>query len=267
MCKRKRPQKFVVNFEQLVAQFFIVQKFTTMKEQVKVLKQVELLGHQFTIYGTAGNPLFLAKDVANIIFGNDRDQGTNARVVRGVDYFEKQTCIIVEGGVKRKLCMLSLQGVYEVISIWSKKYHQTCFTLNSYLVAEFGKPTPKERVTQVTNKESLTTKGDTVIRSKVIAKTSIGKKQPTVVVDNASPKKKFDDAFESISIPKEAAKLIRDMQNPMMSAKDYLFEAICRLIEVMYDPESPEREYEMKDLFPLYQMAGQRKLINALQTH
>ena len=179
-----------------------------MKEQVNVLKQVELLGHQFTIYGTAGNPLFLAKDVANIIFGNDRDQGTNARVVRGVDYFEKQTCIIVEGGVKRKLCMLSFQGVYEVISMWSKKYHQTCFTLNSYLVAEFGKPTPKERVTHVTNKESLTTKGDTVIRSKVIAKTSIGKKQPTVVVDNASPKKKFDDAFESISIPKEAAKLI-----------------------------------------------------------
>ncbi len=52
----------------------------------------------------------------------------------------------------------------------------------------------------------------------------------------------------------------------MTSAKDYLFEAICRLIEVMYDPENPEREYEMKDLFPLYQMAGQRKLINALQT-
>ena len=238
-----------------------------MNEQVKVLKRVELLGHQFTVYGTAGNPLFLAKEVANIIFGNDRDRGTNARVVRGVDYFEKRTCIIVESGVKRKLCMLSLQGVYEVISTWSKKYHQTCLALNSYLVAEFGKPTPKEKVTQVTNKESLTTKGGTVIRSKVIAKTSIVKKQPTVVVDNASPKKKFDDVFESISIPKEAAKLIRDMQNPMMSAKDYLFEAICRLIEVMYDPENPEREYEMKDLFPLYQMASQRKLINALQAH
>lgn len=238
-----------------------------MNEQVKVLKQVELLGHQFTVYGTAGNPLFLAKEVANIIFGNDRDQGTNARVVRGVDYFEKRTCIIADSGVKRKLCMLSLRGVYEVISMWSKKYHQTCFTLNSYLVAEFGKPAPKEEVTRVTNKESLTTNGNTVIRSKVIAKTSIGKKQPTVVVDNAGPKKKFDDAFESISIPKEAAKLIRDMQNPMMSAKDYLLEAICRLIEVMYDPEDSERVYEMKDLFPLFQMAGQRKLICALQAH
>nr|DAI13910.1 MAG TPA: hypothetical protein [Caudoviricetes sp.] len=239
-----------------------------MKEQVNVLKQVELLGHQFTIYGTASNPLFLAKEVADIIFGDGRDRGTNARIVRGVDYFEKRMCIIMRNGVRHKLCMLTLQGVYEVVSLWKKHYQQPCFALNSYLLAEFGKPVPKEKITQVTNKESLTTKGDTVIRSKVIAKTSIGKKQPTVVVDNASPKKKkFDDAFESISIPKEAAKLIRDMQNPMMSAKDYLFEAICRLIEVMYDPESPEREYEMKDLFPLYQMAGQRKLINALQTH
>ena len=42
------------NFEQLVAQFFIVQIITQMKEQVEVLKRVELLGHQFTVYGTAG---------------------------------------------------------------------------------------------------------------------------------------------------------------------------------------------------------------------
>lgn len=50
-----------------------------------------------------------------------------------------------------------------------------------------------------------------------------------------------------------------------MSAKDYLLEAICGLIEVMYDPEDIERFYAMKDLCPLYQMARQRNLINALQ--
>ena len=32
-----------------------------MNEQVKVLKQVELLGHQFNVYGTAKNPLVLGK--------------------------------------------------------------------------------------------------------------------------------------------------------------------------------------------------------------
>lgn len=238
-----------------------------MKEQVKVLKRVELLGHQFAVYGTAKNPLFLAKDLANIIFGDNRDRGTGARIVRGVDYFEKRTCIIVDGDVKRKLCMLSLRGAYEVISMWSKKYHQTCFTLNSYLISMFGKPAPKEKITQVTNKESLTRSGDTLIRSKITEKTTVGKKQPTVVISTEKPKEVLKNSLqrECISVPKEAAEIIKALQNEKMSAKDYLLEAICGLIEVMYDPENMERSYVMKDLFPLYQMARQRNLINALQ--
>lgn len=110
-------------------------------------------------------------------------------------------------------------------------------------------------------------KGDTVIRSKVVEKISVGKKPRTVVVSGESVKKKVADNLESISIPKAAAEIIRNIQDERMSAKDYLLEAICSLIEVMYDPQDSEREYEMKDLFPLYQMAGQRKLIYALQTH
>lgn len=238
-----------------------------MKEQVKVLKRVELLGHQFTVYGTAGNPLFLAKDVANIILDGKISNGATARITKPVDYFEKRTCVIDNGGGKRKLCMLSLRGVYEVISMWLKKYHQSCFVLNSYLMSVFGKPAPKEDVTQISNKESVTTKGNVVIRSKVIAKTTVGKKQPTVVIASQEKKEKVMRELENISVPKKAAEIIRNIQDERMSAKDYLLEAICSLIEVMYDPEDPEREYEMKDLFPLYQMAGQRKLINALQTH
>lgn len=238
-----------------------------MNEQVRVLKQVELLGHQFTVYGTANNPLFLAKEVADIIFGKGRDKGTSARIVRGVDYFEKRTCVIVENGKKRKFCMLSLQGVYEVISCWEKYYPQSCFHLNSYIVSVFGKPLPKEKVTQVSNKESITTKGNTVIRSKVIEKTSVGKKQPAVVIAKEASDKKPIIGMESISIPKKAAEIIKHIREERSSAKDYLLEAICSLIDVMYDPEDVERVYEMKDLFPLYQMASQRKLIYALQTH
>ena len=37
------------------------------KEIINVLKQTELLGHQFSVYGTAEEPLFLAKEVASII--------------------------------------------------------------------------------------------------------------------------------------------------------------------------------------------------------
>jgi prophage antirepressor-like protein len=38
-----------------------------LNQPFQVLKQTELLGHQFTVYGTAENPLFLAKEVAECI--------------------------------------------------------------------------------------------------------------------------------------------------------------------------------------------------------
>ena len=41
--------------------------FNMAKEIINVLKQTELLGHQFSVYGTAEEPLFLAKEVASII--------------------------------------------------------------------------------------------------------------------------------------------------------------------------------------------------------
>lgn len=238
-----------------------------MNEQVRVLKQVELLGHQFTVYGTANNPLFLAKEVAKIILDGKMSNGATARITKPVDYFEKRICVLVENGKKRKFCMLSLQGVYEVISFWKKCYPQPCSYLNSYFISVFGKPYTKEKVTQVCNKESITTKGNTVIRSKVIEKTSVGKKQPTVMIEKQPNSKNVVIGMESISISKNAAKIIKDIQEERSSTKDYLLEAICSLIDVMYDPEDMERVYEMKDLFPLYQMASQRKLIYALQTH
>lgn len=237
-----------------------------MNEQVKVLKRVELLGHQLTVYGTAGNPLFIAKEVANVILDGKMTNGATARVTKPVDYFEKRKCVLEEKGKKQTLCMFTLTGVYEVISFWSKHYKSTASAFNSYLISSFGKPAPKEKVTQVSNEESVTTKGNTVIRSKVVAKTSIGKKQPTVVIASQSKKEKVISGLENISIPKKAAEIIRNIQDERMSAKDYLLEAICSLIEVMYEPEDMERVYEMEDLYPLFYMAKQRNLICALQT-
>lgn len=43
--------------------FFIVM----LNQPIQVLKQTELIGHQFTVYGTAENLLFLAKEVAECI--------------------------------------------------------------------------------------------------------------------------------------------------------------------------------------------------------
>ncbi len=51
---------------------FNFHKYSTMKEnQLEVLKQTELLGRQFTVYGTPDVPLFKAADVAAIIEHTD----------------------------------------------------------------------------------------------------------------------------------------------------------------------------------------------------
>ena len=44
-------------------------------ENIQVIKKAELLGHSFTVYGTAENPMFLAKEVAECIDYAKTSQG------------------------------------------------------------------------------------------------------------------------------------------------------------------------------------------------
>lgn len=53
---------------------------------LQVLNQSELLGQQFTVYGTAEKPLFLAQDVAAMI---DYSEGNTSKMVEMVDDDEK----------------------------------------------------------------------------------------------------------------------------------------------------------------------------------
>lgn len=55
-------------------------------EPIQVLSETELLGHKFTVYGTAENPLFLAKEVAECI---EYDQSSVNKLVNLVDDDEK----------------------------------------------------------------------------------------------------------------------------------------------------------------------------------
>ena len=54
------------------------------KNQISVLQKLNLLGRDFTIYGTAENPLFLAKDVAEMI-----GHSNTAKMLRMIDKDEK----------------------------------------------------------------------------------------------------------------------------------------------------------------------------------
>ena len=78
--------------------------------QIQVLKQTELLGHQFTVYGTPENPLFRAKDVAEII------EHPNVSVMMNmVDDDEKGVKQLLTPGGNQNVTVLTEDGIYEIL--------------------------------------------------------------------------------------------------------------------------------------------------------
>ena len=84
-----------------------------MENNLQVLKKSELLGHQFTIFGTTENPLFLAKEVADVIEHSKADVMVNL-----VDDDEKVKVnnLYVDGRTGGQgVWMLTEDGLYEVL--------------------------------------------------------------------------------------------------------------------------------------------------------
>ena len=77
---------------------------------MQVLKESELLGRQFKVYGSIAEPLFLAKDVAEIIQHSD-----TGRMVNLVDDDEKLTRTLFVSGQNRQMWFLTEGGLYEVL--------------------------------------------------------------------------------------------------------------------------------------------------------
>ena len=76
----------------------------------QVLKQTELLGRQFEVYGTPQEPLFLAKEVAEMIEHSDV-----STMMRSVDEDEKLTQTLFVSGQHREMWLLTESGLYEVL--------------------------------------------------------------------------------------------------------------------------------------------------------
>lgn len=83
-----------------------------LNHPIQVLKQSELLGHQFTVYGTPENPLFLAKEIAECI---DYDKSSLNKLVASVDDDEKVRNILPTPGGNQQVWMLTEDGLYEVL--------------------------------------------------------------------------------------------------------------------------------------------------------
>ena len=81
-----------------------------MKNEIQVLKQTELLGRQLTVYGTMQEPLFLAKEVAELIEHSDV-----STMLRTVDEDEKLTQTFFGSGQGREMRLLTENGLYEIL--------------------------------------------------------------------------------------------------------------------------------------------------------
>ena len=82
------------------------------KHPIQVLSETELLGHKFTVYGTAENPLFLAKEVAECIA---YDQSSVNKLVNLVDDDEKVRNNLPTLGGNQQVWFLTEDGLYEVL--------------------------------------------------------------------------------------------------------------------------------------------------------
>ncbi len=78
----------------------------------KIIKTEQIFQRKFNIYGTFENPLFLAKDIAELI---DYDQSSIHKMVLLVDEDEKVRNIIPTLGGNQEAWFLTEDGLYEVL--------------------------------------------------------------------------------------------------------------------------------------------------------
>lgn len=76
----------------------------------QILQQTELLGQQFSVYGTPETPLFVATDVAKMI-----EHTQPSKLVQVVEEEEKLMGTIFLSGQNREVWFLTEDGLYEVL--------------------------------------------------------------------------------------------------------------------------------------------------------
>ena len=81
-----------------------------MLNKLEVLKETELCGQQFAVYGTPQEPLFRAADVAKWINHSDV-----SKMIQKVDDDEKGTNIVRTPGGNQEVWFLTEDGLYEVL--------------------------------------------------------------------------------------------------------------------------------------------------------
>ena len=80
--------------------------------ELQIIAEQTLFGKEFKVYGTAEEPLFLAKNVAELI---DYDKNKVGQMLITVDEEEKENLPIFYSGQVRNMWFLKEEGLYEVL--------------------------------------------------------------------------------------------------------------------------------------------------------
>lgn len=80
--------------------------------ELQVINEQEVLGKHFTVYGTADEPLFVAKDVAEWI---EYDLSSVNKMLDKIDEDEKLVGTLFRSGQNREVWFLTENGLYEVL--------------------------------------------------------------------------------------------------------------------------------------------------------
>ncbi len=80
--------------------------------ELTIINEQEVLGKHFTVYGTADEPLFVAKDVAEWI---EYDVSSVNKMLDKIDEDEKLVGTLFRSGQNREVWFLTENGLYEVL--------------------------------------------------------------------------------------------------------------------------------------------------------
>lgn len=87
-----------------------------MENKLEIIREQEVLGKQFRIYGTFDEPLFLAKDVAEWIdYSKSNGKYKVSQMLSTVDDDEKGIYIVGTPGGAQEMWFLTEDGLYEVL--------------------------------------------------------------------------------------------------------------------------------------------------------
>lgn len=186
--------------------------------ELKIIKQQEVLGQDFKIYGDFENPLFLAKDVAEWIGHNKPSEMAN-----NVDKDEKLMAIISHSGQKRNMWFLTEDGLYEVL-MQSRKPIAKAFKkeVKAILkdVRKHGAYMTPETI------ENVLTDPDTIIKLATnLKEEQIKRREAELKIEQDKPKVLFADALTTSTssiLVGELAKLLK--QNGVEIGQNKLFD-------------------------------------------